>query len=63
MATPLSLEGRLFRTNLIVLEDQGIDAILGMGWMKRYKTVLDIVVRTVQLESPTHGSIALKLPS
>jgi hypothetical protein len=42
MATPLSLAGRLFRTNLIVLEGQGIDVILGMGWMKRYKTVLDI---------------------
>jgi hypothetical protein len=31
MATPLSLAGRLFRTNLIVLEGQGIDVILGMG--------------------------------
>jgi hypothetical protein len=31
MATPLSLPGRLFRTNLIVLEGQGIDVILGMG--------------------------------
>jgi hypothetical protein len=63
MATPLSLEGTLFRTNLIVLEGQGIDVILGMGWMKRYKIVLDIAVRTVQLECPTHGSIVLKLPS
>jgi hypothetical protein len=31
MATPLSLVGRLFRTNLIVLEGQGIDVILEMG--------------------------------
>jgi hypothetical protein len=31
MATPLSLAGRLFKTNLIVLEGQGIDVILGMG--------------------------------
>jgi hypothetical protein len=31
MATPLSLAERLFRTNLIVLEVQGIDVILGMG--------------------------------
>jgi hypothetical protein len=63
MATPLSLAGRLFRTNLIILEGQGIDVILGMGWMKRYKAVLDIAALTVQLESPTHGSIVLKLPS
>jgi hypothetical protein len=62
MATPLSLAGRLFRTNLIVLEGQGIDVILGMGWMKRCKPMLDIAAHTVHLESPTHGSIVLKLP-
>jgi hypothetical protein len=62
MATPLSLSGRLFRTNLIVLEGQGIDVILGMRWMKRCKTLLDIAARTVHLESPTHGSVVLKLP-
>jgi hypothetical protein len=31
--------------------------------MKRCKAVLDIAARTVHLESPTHGSIVLKLPS
>jgi hypothetical protein len=62
LATPLSLAGRLFGTNLIVLEGQGIDVILGMGWMKRCKAVLDIAARTVHLESPTHGSVVLKLP-
>jgi hypothetical protein len=63
MATPLFPLGRLFRTNLIVLEGQRIDVILGMDWMKRYKAVLDIIACTVHLESPTHGSIVLKLPS
>jgi hypothetical protein len=63
MATPLSLAGRLFRTNLIVLEGQGIDVIFGMGWMKRYKVMLDIAACTVHLESPTHDSVVLKLPS
>jgi hypothetical protein len=62
MTTPLSLAGRLFRTNLIVLEGQEIDVILGMGWMKRCKTVLDIVAHIVHLESPTHGTVVLKLP-
>jgi hypothetical protein len=62
MATPLSLAGRLFRTNLMVLEGQGIDVILGMGWMKICKVVLDIAARTMHLESPTHGSVVLKLP-
>jgi hypothetical protein len=63
MTTPLSLARILFRTNLIVLEGQEIDVIVGMGWMKSYKAVLDIVARTVHLESPTHGSVVLKLPS
>jgi hypothetical protein len=62
MATPLSLAGRHFRTNLIVLKGQGIYVILGMGWMKRYTAVLDIAARTVHLESPTYGSVVLKLP-
>jgi hypothetical protein len=31
--------------------------------MKEYKAVLDIVARTVHLESPTHGSVVPKLPS
>jgi hypothetical protein len=63
MATPLSLVGRLFKTNLIVLEGQGIDVILGISWMKRYKAMLDIVARIVHLESPAHGSVVLKLKS
>jgi hypothetical protein len=63
MATPLSQAGRLLRTNLIFSEGQGIDVILGMGWMKRYKAVLDIAACTVHLESPTNGSVVLKLPS
>jgi hypothetical protein len=31
MATALNLAVRLFKTNMIVLEDQSIDVILGMG--------------------------------
>jgi hypothetical protein len=31
--------------------------------MKRHKAVLDITARTVHLESPTHDSVVLQLPS
>jgi hypothetical protein len=31
--------------------------------MKEYKAVLDVAARTVHLESPTHDSVILKLPS
>jgi hypothetical protein len=63
MAAPLNLASRLFKTNLVVLEGQGIDVILGMGWMKGLKVVLDITARMVHLESPTHGNVVLQLPS
>jgi predicted aspartyl protease len=39
--TPLNLGGRVFKVCLIVLDGQGIDVILGMGWMKRHKTLLN----------------------
>jgi hypothetical protein len=61
--TPLNLGGRVYKASLIILDGQGIDVILGMSWMKEYKAVLDIVARTVHLESPTHGSVSLRLPS
>jgi hypothetical protein len=63
MATLLNLASRLFKTNLIILEIQGIDMILGMGWMKGLKAVLGIVSRTMHLESPTHVNVVLQLPS
>jgi hypothetical protein len=37
--------------------------ILGMGWMKGHKVVLDIAARTVQLESPIHDVVVQQLPS
>jgi hypothetical protein len=61
--TPFNLEGMVYKTGLIILDGQGIDVILGMNWMKKYKAVLDIVMCTVHLEYPTHGSVVLKLPS
>jgi hypothetical protein len=63
IAAPLNLASRLFKTNLIVLEGQGIDVILGMGWMKGLKVVLDIAAHMVHLESPTHGNVVLQLRS
>jgi predicted aspartyl protease len=39
--TPLDIGGEVFKVYLIVLDGQGIDVILGMGWMKRHKALLD----------------------
>jgi hypothetical protein len=51
----------VFKVCLIVLDGQGIDVILGMGWMRRHKAILDTAAQVVHLESPVHGSTALQL--
>jgi hypothetical protein len=61
--TPVNLGGKVYKASPIILDSQGIDVILGMSWMKECKAVLDVAARTVHLESPTHGSVVLKLPS
>jgi hypothetical protein len=58
---PLDLSGRVFGTDLIILSGQGIDAILGMSWMKRHEAVLDISARLVHLNSPVYGKVTLHL--
>jgi hypothetical protein len=61
--TPLNLWGMVYKIGLIILDGQGIGVTLAMSWMKEYKAVLDIAACTVHLESPTHDSVVLKLPS
>jgi hypothetical protein len=55
LSIPLSLAERVYKTNLIVLNGQEINVILGMSWMKEHKALLDTAARTVQLDSPVHG--------
>jgi hypothetical protein len=38
-----------FVTNLIVLESKGIDAILGMDWLSKYKVLIDCAKKSVKL--------------
>jgi hypothetical protein len=33
--------------------------ILGMSWMRDHKVLLDTASRTVQLDSPDHGTVVL----
>ena len=41
-----------FPVNLIILNSQGLDVILGMDWMAKYEGVLDCANRTVSLTTP-----------
>jgi hypothetical protein len=60
---PLNLVGKLYKPSLIVLDDQGLDKILGMDWMRGYKALLDTVTRVVQLDSSIYGTHVLQLSS
>jgi hypothetical protein len=61
--TPLNLVEKVYKTILIILDSQGIDVILGMGWMKGHKALLDIATRTMHLDSAVHGVDVLWLSS
>jgi hypothetical protein len=60
---PVKLSRRIFTTNLIILSGQGIDVILGMGWMKMHRAVLDIAGQLVHLNSLMYGKVILHLPA
>jgi hypothetical protein len=63
MHTPLNLAGKLYKPSLIVLDGQGLDIILGMGWMRAHKALHDIAARVVHLDSPIYDVHALQLSS
>jgi hypothetical protein len=61
MHAPLDLAGKLYKPSLIVLDGQGLDIILGMGWMRVHKALLDTATRVVQLDSSLYGTQILQL--
>jgi hypothetical protein len=60
---PLDLVGKFYKPSLIVLDGQGLDIILGMGWMRAHKALLDTATWVVQLDSPLYGTQVLQLSS
>jgi hypothetical protein len=54
MHAPIDLARKIYKPYLIVLDGQGLDIILGMGW---------IAARIVHLDSPVHGIHMLQLSS
>jgi hypothetical protein len=41
-----------FVTNLIVLESKGIDVILGMDWLSKYKVLINYAKKSIKLATP-----------
>jgi hypothetical protein len=58
---PVTLAGRDFLTNMIVLKGQDIDVILGMNWLAQHKATLNTNQRTIRL-SHNQEEILLSIP-
>jgi hypothetical protein len=58
---PVTLAGRDFPTNMIVLKGQDIDVILGMNWLAQHKAILNTDMRTIRL-SYGHEEVLLSIP-
>jgi hypothetical protein len=58
---PVTLAGREFPTNMIVLKGQDIDVILGMNWLAQHKAIINADLRTIKL-SHGHEEIQLSIP-
>jgi hypothetical protein len=48
---PLVIQGVTFQANLIVLGTQGLEVILGMDWMSKYRGIIDCARKSISLTS------------
>jgi hypothetical protein len=58
---PVTLAGREFLTNMIVIKGQDIDVILGMNWLAQNKAIINTDQRTIKL-SYGHKEVQLSIP-
>ena len=49
---PLSIGRHVFPSNLIILESQGLDVILGMDWLSMYGGNIDCASKSILLTTP-----------
>jgi hypothetical protein len=49
-----------FPANLVVLDSQGLNVILGMDWMTAFEGVIDCASKTITLTTPEKKSIRFK---
>jgi hypothetical protein len=59
---PIQLGSHLIKTNLLLLDLEGMDVLLGMNWMTQHQVSLDISSRTVEIDSPEYEPTILYLP-
>jgi hypothetical protein len=59
----VEIRGIEFPANLIVMGTQGIDVILGINWLGKYRAVISCDKRTIKLVSPLGEEVVTKLVS
>jgi hypothetical protein len=61
-SVPIRLGSQVIKTDLVLLNLEGIDVILGTNWMTEHRVLLDISSRVIEIDSPYQGAITLYLP-
>jgi hypothetical protein len=59
---PIQLGSNLIKVDLLLLELEGMDVLLGMDWMTRHRVSLGISSRAVEIDSPYQKTTILYLP-
>jgi hypothetical protein len=59
---PIQLGSHLIKTDLLLLDLEGMDVLLDMNWMTQHQVSLDISSRTVEIDSSEHEPTILYLP-
>jgi hypothetical protein len=61
-SVPIQMGKNQMRTDLLLLDLEGMDVLLDMNWMTQHHVSLDISSRTVEIDSPEHEPTILYLP-
>jgi hypothetical protein len=61
-SVPIQMGRNLVRIDLLLLDLEGMDVLLGMNWMTQHHVSLDISSRTVEIDSPEHKPTIFYLP-
>jgi hypothetical protein len=61
-SVPIQLGSKLIKIDLVLLNLEGIDVILGTNWMTENRVLLDISSRVIEIGSPHQGATTLYLP-
>jgi hypothetical protein len=59
---PIQLGSYLIKIDLLLLNLEGMDVLLGMDWMTQHQVSLDISSRIVEIDSLEHEPTLLHLP-